>query len=103
METDIHLEKLVLRLLCSGTPQGPVKNVLAPLLSTYRWQDHVHQVIFKAVSAIPTDDPAAIQHLLPAKLTRMGFPDIDWEELFEPSSVSKEGSIQLVRQLISNG
>lgn len=103
METGIHLEKLVLRLLCTGSPQGPVKAVLAPLLSTYRWQEQVHQVIFKAVSAIPTDDPVTIQHLLPTKLTRMGFPDIEWEEFFEPASVSKDGSIELVRQLVANG
>ena len=101
MAPNIHLEQLTLRLLCSGTPQGPVKNVLVPLLRDYHWQVQLHQIIFSAVVAIPSDDPATLRQLLPAKLTRMGFPDIEWEEIFTPALLSSEEAIDTVRRMIS--
>ena len=99
MATDLHLEQLILRLLCAGTPQGPVKNVLVPLLRDYHWQRQLHQIIFSAVAAIPSDDPATLRQLLPAKLTRMGFPDIEWEEIFTPPLLSTERAADMVRQM----
>ena len=99
MATDIHLEHLTLRLLCAGTPQGPVKDVLVPLLRDYHWHWQLHQIIFNAVVAIPSDDPATLRQLLPAKLTRMGFPDVDWEEIFTPALLSTERAVEMVRQM----
>jgi hypothetical protein len=100
MATDLHSEKLALRLLCVGTPQGPVKEVLIPLLRGYPWQSTLHQAIFDALAAAASSDPELIRRLLPAKLTRMGFPDVEWEELFAPLSMSREESIALVRQMV---
>lgn len=101
MATNLHLEQFTLRLLCTGTPQGPVKNVLVPLLHDYRWQRQLHQIIFNAIVAIPSDDPATLRQLLPAKLTRMGFPDIEWEEIFTPASLSSEHAVDAVRRMLS--
>jgi hypothetical protein len=100
MATDLHAERLALRLLCVGTPQGPVKNVLVPLLRGYRWQRPLHQVIFNAIVSIPTDDPETLRQLLPAKLTRMGFPDVEWEEISLPTSLSTEEAVALARQMV---
>ena len=100
MATDLHAERLALRLLCVGTPQGPVKNVLAPLLRGYRWQRPLHQVIFSAIVSIPTDDPETLRQLLPAKLTRMGFPDVEWEEVLFPAMLSREEALTLARQMV---
>ena len=101
MATDIHLERLTLRVLCTGTAQGPVKNALVPLLQDYRWQWQLHQVIFKALAAIPADDPATLRQLLPAKLTRMGFPDVEWDEFLAPASLSRDEAIAMVRQVLA--
>ena len=99
MPTNLDREKLVLRVLCRGTPQGPVKEALMPLLRDYRWRAQLHQVIFSALAAIPSDDPAVLRQLLPAKLTRMGFPDIEWQGFFAPHSLSRKESIALVRRM----
>ena len=99
MPTDVHLEQLTLRLLCAGTPQSPVKNELVPLLRRYRWQHQLHQIIFSAIAAVPSDDPSTLRQLLPARLTRMGFPDVELDELFVPPSLSREEAIAVVRQM----
>jgi hypothetical protein len=101
MGTDLHLERLALRLLCVGTPQGPVKDAIAPLLRDYLWRRQLHQVIFSAIAGVASDDPAILQELLPARLTRMGFPDVEWEEFFAPHSLSREESIALVRRMLA--
>jgi len=100
MATDLHAERIALRLLCVGTPQGPVKDVLVPLLHGYHWQRPLHQVIFSAIVSIPTDDPEILRQLLPAKLTRMGFPDVEWEEISLPTSLSREEALALARQMV---
>ena len=102
MGTDLDLEKLTLRVLCLGAPQGPVKQAVIPLLRNYPWQSQLHQVIFKALAAIPSDDPAILHELLPAKLTRMGFPDVEWEEFFAPHSLSRDESLALVRRMVDS-
>jgi hypothetical protein len=99
--TRLHLEKLILRLMCAGTTQGPVADVLPPLLRDYEWKSTLHRAIFNAIAAFPSDDPEVLRQLLPAKLTRMGFPDVEWEEIFAPPSLSRGEAMALVRQLLA--
>lgn len=101
MGTDLNFEVFVLRLLCAGTSQGAVRDNLLPLLSSYPWNSTLHRAIFKAIVSIPSDDPTLLRQLLPAKLTRMGFPDVEWEELFVPVSVASEEAIESVRKLLA--
>ena len=102
MPTIVELEKQVLRVLCAGTSQGSVKESLIPLLRSYRWHDQLHEVIFKALAAIPSDDPFILRQLLPSKLTRMGSPDVEWEEFFAPHPLSNEESLALVRRMLDS-
>ena len=97
----LQLEKLVLRLLCSGTAQGSIKETLPPLLRGYHWKSTLHRAIFNAIAAIPSDDPETLRQLLPAKLTRMGFPDVEWDEILSPSSLTRDEAIALVQQLLA--
>jgi hypothetical protein len=101
MGTRLHFEKLVLRLLCVGTTQGPAADTLSPLLRDYQWKSTLHRAIYNAIAAFPSDDPEALRQWLPAKLTRMGFPDVEWEEIFAPASLSREEAIAIVRQLLA--
>ena len=101
MGTDLNFEVFVLRLLCAGTSQGAVRDSLHPLLSGYPWSSTLHRAIFKAIVSIPSDDPILLRQLLPAKLTRMGFPDVEWEELFVPVSMTSEEAIESVRKLLA--
>lgn len=101
MGTDLNFEVFVLRLLCAGTSRGAVRDYLISLLRTYGWSSTLHRAIFRAIVSIPSDDPALLRQLLPAKLTRMGFPDVEWEELFVPVSMSGDEATELVRKLLT--
>lgn len=99
MPTILDLEKLALRVLCHGTPEGSVKQQLIPILREYHWQSQLHQVIFNAISECPSEKPEVFRQLLPAKLTRMGFPDVEWDEFFAPHTLSMEAVVALVERM----
>ena len=101
MATHLQLETLALGLLCAGTSEGAARDALVPLLQGYTWKSTLHRAIFDAVSAFPSNDAETLRQLLPAKLTRMGFPDVDWEEIFSPLSLSSDEAIAMVRQMIA--
>lgn len=101
MQPGFRLEKQVLQVMCVGTPQGPAKRLLAPLLFEYKWQSELHHAIFDALAAVPADEPAMLRQLLPAKLTRMGFPDIEWDELFAPAGLSREEALAVVHRMLA--
>lgn len=101
MGKDLVLEKIVLRLLCAGTPEGAVRDALIPMIRDYAWRSTLHHAIFDAVRAAPSSDPRILCQLLPAKLTRMGFPDVDWDEIFSQPSTSRDEAIAIVQKLLA--
>lgn len=85
--------------MCQGTVEGSVLEAGKLILKDYRWHEPLHQVIFDVLVAIPTDVPELIRGQLPARLTRKGFPDVEWEDLFKPHSLSKKEAERLMEQL----
>ena len=77
-----------------------MRDGLISLLRGYRWKSTLHHAIFNAIESIPSDNSEVLRQLLPAKLTRMGFPDVEWEELFAPPSMSGEEAIALARKMV---
>lgn len=102
MGMDLRLEKLALRLLCAGASRGAGRASLLASLRDYSWKSMLHRAIFSAIASIASDDPELLRQLLPAKLTRMGFPDVEWEELFAPLSISSEEAKESVRKLLED-
>lgn len=95
----IDAERRLLRALCQGTPEGSVREIARKLLADYRWQDLIHQVVFNCLIDFPSDAPLAIRDQLPGRVTRKGFPDVPWEEFFQPLSISRQEAEDLMRQL----
>jgi hypothetical protein len=102
---DLDLETRILRALCSGvdpvaahfsapSATNPSPSANAPTtatakraailaqLRTHRWQDPEHRVVFEALTLLPGREAAELREQLPAQATRMGFPDVNWEEYF---------------------
>ncbi len=96
----IRTERLVLQALCQGTPEGSVWEAGRSILENYRWRDSSHRIFYQVVVSLPTGAPDIIREQLPARLTRRGFPDMAWEELFEPHPLSKENAESLMRELV---
>jgi hypothetical protein len=83
-----HRELLVLRLLCQLAPTHPLRPVALRVTVQHNWQDPSRQVIFEALADIPSDNPKVIRGLLPAHLTRKGFPDVNVEMYFLPHGLT---------------
>ncbi|HUZ47056.1 MAG TPA: hypothetical protein VMW54_10510 [Terriglobia bacterium] len=92
-------EMMALRAFCMGAPQGSIRNVGKSLLANYRWQNVFHEAMWKALLSSPSENPQILRQLLPAKLTRLGFPDVDWEEFFAPHQMSRDDAINLMRRM----
>jgi hypothetical protein len=99
----LETERRVLRALCQGTVEGSVRAAARALLAGYRWHEPLHQVIFDVVLSIPSDIPEVIQTELPAGLTRRGFPDFDFDDLFRAQDLSKDEAERLMWTLAEGG
>jgi len=82
------LERQVLRSLCAGigTPKNWTR--LASHLSGYQWRVPDHRVVYEALRAIKSCEPATRRDELPAQVTRMGFPDLDFSIYFDGEEFS---------------
>jgi hypothetical protein len=95
----VRVERKVLRALCQGSTEGPIREFGCAMLRQYHWRDPIHQIIFEALMSIPSEYPEIIRTELPTRLTRMGFPDLAWEDLFAPGPLSKAEAERLVKAL----
>ena len=98
-ESIIEAERRVLQAICQGTGEGSVRETAKRVLNGYRWREPSHQVIFEVLLTIPSDVPQVIQEQLPARVTRRGFPDAEWEKIFVPHNLTREKAEGLMRKL----
>jgi len=93
------LEWRVLRALCAEGRQKERRELARRSLAGYCWQEPVHRSIFEVVISFPAASSQALRDQLPSLLTRRGFPDYDFETLFESLGVTWREFQQLVRKL----
>jgi hypothetical protein len=79
----LALERLIVQAFCVGEYPPDDWDMLANQLAEYRWLDPDHKVVFEALRAVKSRDPRTRRDELPAQVTRMGFPDVDWRIYFE--------------------
>ncbi|MGB8542119.1 MAG: hypothetical protein WCD49_10840 [Candidatus Acidiferrales bacterium] len=70
-------------------------------LSKHVWQDAEHRVVFEAIQRLSSSDTKLLQEQLPAQATRMGFPDVSWDNYFSPPPGAKLDFGLLVRELLA--
>jgi hypothetical protein len=81
-ESRIEVEREILRALCA-TGIDPVDwNRFIARLVRHRWRAPEHRIVFEALRASRSRDATTRREQLPAQATRMGFPDVDWENYF---------------------
>ena len=98
-DDQIRVEREVLRFLCQATENSPTRGVSRDLLKEYSWSEPLHRVVFEILASFPSPNPSMLRGQLPTLLTRRGFPDVDWEDFFNPHSLSDEQFSILVRQM----
>jgi hypothetical protein len=96
----IQKEVRILQALCQGTLEGSELERGKSVLKNYKWQEPLHRLVFEVLNALPASTtPMLIREQLPSRLTRTGFPDVEWGQFFEPHSLSREEAERLMREL----
>ncbi|HXX21458.1 MAG TPA: hypothetical protein VEJ46_18825 [Candidatus Acidoferrum sp.] len=94
----VHIEIAILRALCSRTATESARRSALRDLAGYRWLEADHAVIYEAIVRAGVRG-ANWREDLPARTTRMGFPDLDWTIYLEPKRGNEQPLEKLVRKL----
>jgi hypothetical protein len=96
-----ELEREALCALCIRGSANARETTVMRELSSHVWQDAEHRVVFEAIQRLSSSDPKLLREQLPAQATRMGFPDVSWDNYFtsQPGANLDFGS--LVRELLA--
>lgn len=90
----------LLRALCSGTLTGPRRQEILLLLAKYAFSDPIRQALFDVVDDIGRDRADILRQELPPRLARQGFPDIDFDALFTPPSLTTGQALEQAQALV---
>jgi hypothetical protein len=97
----LDLERDTLCALCIRASVNARHETAMRELSTHVWQDAEHGVVFEAIQRLSSSDPQLLREQLPAQTTRMGFPDVNWENYFMPAGEAESDFDALVRELLA--
>ena len=85
-----ELERETLCALCIRASVNAQHPTAMRELSNHIWQDAEHRVVFEAIQRLSSSDPKLLREQLPAQTTRMGFPDVSWENYFSASAGTRK-------------
>jgi hypothetical protein len=94
-----EIEQQLLAALCAPVLDDQTRAAILHGLAKHRFASSDHQMIFRALANMPPASAKHIRETLGARLTRLGFPDIDVEPIFKAESPSAEKITALLRQL----
>src|SRR5580704_10861691 len=96
-----ELERETLCALCIRGSVHARETTVMRELSNHIWQDAEHRVVFEAIQRLSSSDPKLLREQLPAQTTRMGFPDVSWENYFSPAPQNEKDFEALVQELLA--
>jgi hypothetical protein len=96
-----ELERETLCALCIRGSANARQTTVMRELSNHVWQDAEHRVVFEAIQRLSSSDPKLLQEQLPAQATRMGFPDVSWDNYFAPQPGAEIDFVSLVGELLA--
>jgi hypothetical protein len=96
-----ELERETLCALCVRASLNAQHPTAMRELSNHIWQDAEHRVVFEAIQRLSSSDPKLLREQLPAQTTRMGFPDVSWENYFSPAPQNEKDFEALVQELLA--
>jgi hypothetical protein len=98
LKTD-EIERQLVAALCSPALDHKTRGEILQRLAAHTFANPDHEAIFRVLGKIPRATSEHIRETLRARLTRLGFPDIDVEPIFELTPSSAEKISALLRQL----
>lgn len=96
------MEERLLRVICQGGLNRELREEMLSRLHSYAFASVHHQVVFDCLSALAQCEPETIRSLLPERLVRAGFPDLDIAAFFEPHGFEQHGMVDAeARELLT--
>jgi len=86
----LQLERNTLRFLCSVLIKSGTRLEICKLLDPGVFADPLHRVVFEEIRSMGAVESRHLRALLPARVTRRGFPDFDLKQLLAPHEVSEK-------------
>jgi len=78
-----EIEWHLLAALCATALNREMRAQILKRLSAHTFANPDHEIIFQVLAKMPLATAEHIRETLSARLTRLGFPDIDVEPIFE--------------------
>jgi hypothetical protein len=94
-----EIERWLLAALCASSVDPHLRAEILERLAAHTFASPDHEVIFRALRQMPGATAEHIHETLNARLTRLGFPDIDVGPIFELASPSQEKIKTLLQRL----
>lgn len=94
-----EIERRLLAALCATTLGREMRALILERFSAHTFANRDHEIIFQALAKMPPATAEHIRETLSARLTRLGFPDIDVEPIFEFSPPPPDTITALLQQL----
>lgn len=98
-----EVERLVLGALCTRPLSLDDRSEALRSLANYNWILPDHRVIYEALRRSRQPNSTASREHISAEITRLGFPDIDVEPFFAPSTLTKAELARLAKALLVAG
>jgi hypothetical protein len=99
--TVTQIERDILRGLCAGVIDSVSWRRMIDQLTAHSWKDPEHKVVYDALRAIRSQDAQTRRQELPAEVTRMGFPDVDWGKYLDREALPSVPLEELLARLWS--
>lgn len=96
-----EIERQLLAALCASPLDRRTRATIFECLGAHTFANPDHDMIFQTLAKMPPASTEHIRETLGARLTRLGFPDIDLTPIFELEPPSAEHISMLLRQLSS--
>lgn len=98
------LERQILQCLCAEEIPSPLRAEIETKLGAYTWSDSDNCLVFEALHRLrsaSTPTPSQLRHELAAQATRMGFPDVNWENYLGQNTTDQQDLRNLVDELLA--
>jgi hypothetical protein len=97
----LEMERALLGALCQLRQDDPRRSQILQLLPRYNWISGDHRAVYDALAQW-TAEPSEIRNGIAARLTRLGFPDVDIQPFFEPTGDLSAIAIEWLREQVAH-
>lgn len=98
-EARTEAERRLLAALCQNVLGSRARAEVMRCFRNHRFAHPDHEVIYRALATSPIGEPADIRATLAQAVTRLGFPDMDLDSLFDTPAPTPEKIAAWIQEL----